>query len=727
MPVNHEIKSQLAKLLATEDLIVEHRSVETAQFNVRTRVLTLPNWDYASDNVFDSLVAHEVGHALYTPDRDWWLEGYKMSPQFVNIAEDVRIEKLMKRRYGGIAKTFYRGYNELNNQDFFELDDKDLDTLNLADRVNLYFKVGSWVDISFSSIETPIVDLIKNAETFDETLSAAEALYNFCKQEQESNQETEQVSGKIVGESSTSSMEDDVDLDYNPSSDSESGSDPQGSGMDDVNSDIDNSNSDPSNPVGGTNGTNEPIAQTADSLSEALKNLNNKNNTRENTYVELPELDLNRVIINNNVIHNEIDLHWAAEIERFAERRQQFHHLPEDIFEEVDSQYAKFKRDSQKEVNYLVKEFECKKSASAYARATTAKTGVLNTSKLHTYKYNEDLFKKITVLPDGKNHGLVFVLDWSGSMAHVMEDTIKQLYHLLWFCKKVQIPFEVYAFSNDCPFVNDDQTGVRLPAYDREDYVALVEETFSLMNLFTSNVNSKTLEEQMKSVFRIACSFHYNSWVTYTIPMGMNLSGTPLNESLIALHKIIPTFQKKYNVEKVQCVILTDGEGAPLRYSKKFHRHWDGEDGFMGSNQIDDRSVIRNRKTGYSYSLQGLCYWAGVTNVLLKDLRQSFPNTNFIGIRLIGGRDANPFIRIYSEYEDRDKLMADWKKHKAINIKTSGYHSYFGLSSSALANDDEFEVKSDATKAQIKRAFFKSLKNKKMNKKILSEFVELVA
>ena len=97
MPVNHEIKSQLAKLLATEDLIVEHRNVETAQFNVRTRVLTLPNWDYASDNVFDSLVAHEVGHALYTPDRDWWLEGYKMSPQFLNIAEDVRIEKLMKR------------------------------------------------------------------------------------------------------------------------------------------------------------------------------------------------------------------------------------------------------------------------------------------------------------------------------------------------------------------------------------------------------------------------------------------------------------------------------------------------------------------------------------------------------------------------------------------------------------------------------------------------------
>ena len=42
-------------------------------------------------------------------------------------------------------------------------------------------------------------------------------------------------------------------------------------------------------------------------------------------------------------------------------------------------------------------------------------------------------------------------------------------------------------------------------------------------------------------------------------------------------------------------------------------------------------------------------------------------------------------------------------------------------------NDGEFEVKEDATKAEIKRAFTKSLKGKKMNKKILSEFIELVA
>ena len=118
MSINHEIKSQLAKLLATEDLVVEHKHVETACFNVHTRVLTLPTWERASNAVYDMLVAHEVGHALYTPDRNW-LKEVKVPPQFVNIVEDVRIEKMMKRRYAGISKSFYAGYNELANEDFF--------------------------------------------------------------------------------------------------------------------------------------------------------------------------------------------------------------------------------------------------------------------------------------------------------------------------------------------------------------------------------------------------------------------------------------------------------------------------------------------------------------------------------------------------------------------------------------------------------------------------------
>ena len=85
-----EIKGNLARLLATENLVVEHRSVPTAQFDVERRVLTLPNWDKASSIVYDMLVGHEVGHALFTPNEDWTLK-VKVPQSYVNVVEDVRI------------------------------------------------------------------------------------------------------------------------------------------------------------------------------------------------------------------------------------------------------------------------------------------------------------------------------------------------------------------------------------------------------------------------------------------------------------------------------------------------------------------------------------------------------------------------------------------------------------------------------------------------------------
>ena len=110
----------------------------------------------------------------------------------------------------------------------------------------------------------------------------------------------------------------------------------------------------------------------------------------------------------------------------------------------------------QKEVNYLVKEFEMKKAADGYARATVSRTGVLDTSKLHTYKYNEDLFRKVTTIPDGKSHGLVFNVDWSGSMGNCIKDTMKQVLTLVTFCRKVGIAYDVYLFSDSYSYEQEN-------------------------------------------------------------------------------------------------------------------------------------------------------------------------------------------------------------------------------------------------------------------------------
>ena len=144
MTVKFEIKDQLARLLATEDLIVEHKKVETASFNVNSRVLILPMWDKASNNVYDLLVGHEVGHALFTPNVD--ISKFKAPSSFINVVEDARIEKLIKRKFPGLCKSFFRGYWELHEQDFFEVQGLEVGDISLIDRINLYYKGNKEVE-----------------------------------------------------------------------------------------------------------------------------------------------------------------------------------------------------------------------------------------------------------------------------------------------------------------------------------------------------------------------------------------------------------------------------------------------------------------------------------------------------------------------------------------------------------------------------------------------------
>ena len=711
MAVNFEIKGMLAKCLAMENIIIEHKKVETACFNVHTRVLTLPMWEKASNNIYTMLVLHEISHALWTPNYDWAKE-CKVPPQFVNICEDVRVEKLCKRKYPGSPKSFYNGYKELNEEDFFEIGDDNLETYNLADRVNLWFKVGNFTNIFIKSgEETDIKTMIADAETFDDVLIAAEELYKYCKKEKEEEKGEE---------SNTESNDaDSEESDGNQQPDSNSGEEEGQSDDNDFQQQQQQQQSQSIKQNWGGEKNKELEVKTVDSLEKALKDLVS-NDGYENVYLELPHLDLKKIIVSNQEIHTACKKTW----DDYAERVENTH---ESVFGDVDKNFVEFKRSAQKEVNYLVKEFECRKAADSYARATTARTGVLDCTKLHTYKYNEDLFRKVTTLAEGKNHGLVFVLDWSGSMANVMTDTIKQLFNLVWFCKKTNIPFEVYAFTNDYPLVSYDEDGkanIRQLSYTKRDGLVQVGEWFSMMNLLTSKTNGKTLDDQMKNVFRIVETFSCRC--QYIIPMGMGLSGTPLNEALVSLHQILPKFQKENKLQKVQCVILTDGEAPTLKCHREVNRHWE-EEPYVGTSYIGPNSFIRNRKTGNTYSCN--VEWHGFTDILLHNLRDSFTDMNFIGIRVLEGRDANTFIRRYCGYygNEYDKVMTTWKKEKAFTIKKSGYHSYFGLSSNTLSQDSGFDVAEDATKNQIKTAFVKSLRIKKMNKKVLGEFISLVA
>jgi hypothetical protein len=724
MPVNYEVKGMLARLLSTEDIVVEHRKVETACFDVQRRILTLPMWERASNNVYDLLLSHESGHALYTPNEDWTVT-HKIPPQFVNIVEDARIEKLLKRRYAGLSKTFYNGYKELADNDFFGIGGEDISEFNLADRINLYFKIGTHLNLNFTPEEQSIIDLIADCETFNDVLEAAEILYKYCKEDhvdlQNLNLQMEgdfevvasdsnfnnnqpQKSDKQEGNSQSPSQSEPSD---SPDDKEEKDSEQPSQQMTEQSQPEQPSNTESSIQSQGSIQGPDINVKTVEALNKAIEKLAN-NNTFENNYIETPDLDINQIIIPFNDIHKLCKEAWNS--------------LDPNIFSKVDKEYVEFKRSSQKEVNYLVKEFERRKAADAYVRSATARTGVLDCSKLHTYKYNDDLFKKITVRPDGKNHGLIFILDWSGSMNGYLFDTIKQLYNLIWFCKKLSIPFEVYTFTTEYPFIRYDEKGnvvSRKLSYQEKDGIVQVAYWFSLMNFFSSKVSTSVLETQMKNIFRIAYAID-RPRVDYRVPAGLGLSGTPLCETFISLEKIIPKFRSENKLQKVQCVVLTDGDSCGIKY----HRQYEGEK-VLGYGSIGQNTILRNRKTGRTYNFN--CNWWDIPNVFLRNLADMFPDTNLIGIRLVSSRDASGFIRRYvAESKSFDKTMEQWRKEKAFTIKTSGYESYFGICSSSLSQETEFEVSEDASKSQIKNAFMKSLKVKKMNKRILGEFIELI-
>jgi hypothetical protein len=687
MTVNFEVKGMLARLLATEDLIVEHKKVETACFNVHTRVLTLPMWQKASNGVYDMLVAHEVSHALYTPDEDW-TEQVRVPQQFVNVCEDARVEKLIKRRYGGLAKTFYGAYRELQEEDFFQIGDDDLSTYNLADRANLYFKVGNFLTLEFTDREQEIVDMIGKAETFNETLDAAKVLYEYCKQTKEEPTKLPSLDNHEKSSGSGAGDQPEEQEELSPEEDGEGESDKQQTSGSEQQTQGEKFEDQNTQQTGGEHA--EPDVKTMSSLEENLKELVN-NNIQETNYIEVPKLNLDSVIVSNQIIHNTCKETWDKQLIILDDS---------EIFTTVDADYVDFKRSAQKEVNYLVKEFECRKAADSYARAS------------------------------------VFILDWSGSMSNVLMDTVKQLYNLIWFCNKVNIPFEVYAFTNDWNYRSsyDADGKVTTPKEHtvRIENELVVDYTFGLLNLFTSKVKSSVLDTQLKNIYRVAKQYDRSNYgnCKYSAPHKLTLSGTPLNESLVALHQILPHFQKEHKLQKVQCVILTDGEAAPLKYYRELKRHWDNGESYLGTNYIQDNSYLRDRKTGnvYKFSEKNWNNNTSFTDLLLRNLRDKFPSVNFIGMRILDSRDAGHFIRNYTGYvgDEYHKVMTRWKKERSFALTTSGYHTYFGISSSALNSDSEFKVAEDASKAQIKSAFAKSLSSKKMNKKILGEFISLV-
>ena len=719
-----EIKGNLARLLATENLVVEHRSVPTAQFNVDTRVLTLPNWDKASSIVYDLLVGHEVGHALFTPNEDWRIK-VQVPQSYVNVIEDVRIEKLMKRKYPGLRKSFAGGYAELNALDFFEIQDENLEEFAFIDRINLHYKVGASALIPFTEEERVFVTRANNTETFDEVLSLAEDIRKFVKEQQEEQEQIQQES---------SLNDEDGNMEMNQDSNGEDGEEieqQQQSHSDDLSDEELEQEFDRENPSYNKGGEHHE-GETQEKFDRKAESLSDTSHGRDITYVEIPEkVNLDKHIVDWKVVHEWIESQQQHESEKYNEYDDRLTRA------EVFKKYQEFRNENKKEVNYLVKEFECRKSADAYARTSTARTGILDTKNLHTYKYNEDLFKRINIVPDGKNHGMIFVLDWSGSMQYEIFATVKQLLNLTAFCKKVQIPFEVYAFTNEWQKVARVlETGEPINPYGgwygnsyreykgiKKGEIYIPEGEFHMVNLLSSRSNPQDYERQCKNFFAEAYAFGNRTLYHWTV--GLELSGTPLNEAIVLLNTIIPKFKKENDLQKVNACILTDGEAMSLSYGAA--TQYEGEEETIRPRSLDYGHVqLRDRKTGRVYTrMDG---YQNTTTTLIQQVRDRNVGVSVTGFRILSPNRLSEFVARFADYSQYEEVQKQWRKEKsAILPFPKGYSALYAISSKNLDEDVEFEVKEGAKKGDITRAFKKMLKSKSTNKKLLSSFVEQIA
>jgi hypothetical protein len=594
-------KSILAKLMAGEKINVVHGNYPTASFDLKSRTIHLPIWKNMDGFMYDLLTGHEVGHALETPEQGWHdaISTNRKFKSFLNVIEDARIEKKVKRQYPGLSQSFAKAYNELHKRDFFGINRlTDLNSLNLIDRINLYFKIGAYLHVPFKENEMEFVNEVSNIETWEQVVDVATRVYDYVKenegdkiqdmsdlndtlyaQKEESEEndsddsddsdsendfdmsdesysfgdESDEESEENSDDSSEDSSEDSDDADGSGDSDDSSEEDGEESDSDSSeSSEEDGSEEGGSDIDGGSSSEDDEQVSEDDGEPEsftdsAFRKRENElvNQTGEVAFVQLPTPILSNIVQSPNSVIDSLS------------RQCRYYINEETRTSVIDKCVQNFNQKNAGYINLLSQQFEMRKNAAQYSRTRTSRTGILDTNKLHQYRTSNSLFKSAEIITKGKNHGMMMFIDMSGSMSSSIRNVIEQTLIMVAFCKRVRIPFEVYGFS-DCPhdFPRDmDATKPQFVISSNINSLDISPSNFHLKQFFTDTMSV----DQYRKMFGLMCAVIERKFELY-------LGGTPLSETIIVSRTLIDNFRARTNVENMNVIHLTDGEGYGLRY-----------------------------------------------------------------------------------------------------------------------------------------------------------------
>ena len=740
--VNIESKNVLARLMATENIHVEHKKVSTASFDVKNRVLRLPLWKDMNDTMYEGLIGHEVGHALYTPHKPW-VKFAKENPSlkaYANILEDARIERKMKIKYPGMKRTFFQMYDALGREDFFGINGRDLDSYGLADRLNIHFKLGVNAEVPFSDEEIEFRNRVMKAETFEDILKLAQELGETAEKEAETD--SEDMGFSLDDLDADSIEENDAEsnggLPSPPSSDSdeseedgESGENNSDEGDDESE---DESEDDTAEAQNGAEGNDEdedspdfkpsvPQPETQDAFDSMMQQLNDEE-ASEPIYLDLPKVDYKKSLVPWKKTFDALNTHWANNDSYTG----YWNNDPaEEQKKKNELEFRVWKKDTSQIVNYMVKEFEMKQAATEYRRTSISRSGVLDMNKLHKYKTDEDIFKRVAAVKDGRNHALMMWVDWSGSMHGKMESTVKQLLTLVMFARKVGIPFRVMSFSNSDEMLNDTTEKFYVQSANHTDH--LVPKQLGMHEYFSEKMSGRDFNKQLMNLAFLGKSLDYSGLST---PRAHDMSSTPLNEAIIAAHDMIADFKKETGKEKINAIFLTDG-GADVN-QKYFSIDENEEKGIYASQAPEKKHpVIRDRKTKRIINdkprIRGR---SGLTSGLLSNLAIRH-KINVIGFHITDRKTINSSINYEFGYGDQGvKMKSFCTKNGYVGLKEAGYDTYFLVNDKALDKAAEFSepdrnADGSVAKGKLRTQFRKFTSARKVNKMMLNEFVSIVA
>ncbi len=774
---NTESTDLLARLMASEDITVQHSAdAHTAMMDVENRVLTLPVWEEMSGSLYDMLVMHEVGHALFTPANGWSdcaaidsnEKNWPIVQMFYNIVEDARIERLMQDKFPGGRADFRAAYDNLHNvRDLFEIQDKDIDTLGLADRINIHFKLGTlgFVSVNFTSEEMVFVDAINAATTWDDVTEATRALYEYCKEQDRQNPQTAEENpmpemqdmpedgestpqapmvpafdhgdndenedestngmpsasdedGDEDGESGstgeTGEGEDSEESDDDTNGAGDNGED-SGESMEDDTDDGESAESAegestkgdapaPQSTEGGESGSrnmSREIPSTVEAQNRNMDELRDKSG-RDFNYFGTPEVS-DKMVID----YSEIHIDNATFIKKYGTGTGFYNGSMN-----IDAAFANFINKNKKTVNKMAQQFEMKKAADQFKRTRISKSGRLDTNKMVNYRWSDDIFAKNETITDGKNHGLVMYVDWSGSMSGNMKSTIEQMLCLVLFCKKVNIPFEVYSFTSVNPNENDeDRWGSRKDSCIKfgrdEDYYG--PQACWLNNYMSSRMKKTEYVNAMKNMLVLA-----EGMDCYGRMGRHDLGGTPLNECILAARDIMLDFKGRNNVQIAHTVFLTDGEACG--------------DFLHGYNTT---TIWKERKHGWSYTSEGR-HRGGCTEVVL-DWYKTTTGSRVVNFFITQTMNRHMQWTYFPEDIDGTEFKTAKKTFSKENMvsvgERGGYDETFLIKSNIeTTNETGLEnIDTDATAARLKNAFIKGQNARLASRALMNRFTDLIA